>query len=140
MTGDERLSLPDSIVYIDRSDIRDGKFEELKAGIRGLVEFVETREPRLIAYGFYVDEGAGQMTLVAVHPDSASLEFHMDIAGSEFRKLAQLITLRAIEVYGRVSDKALELLRQKAAMLGDSGSVEVHERYAGFVRLLSANT
>jgi hypothetical protein len=140
MTGDETPSLPDPIVYIDRSDIREGKFEELKAGIRGLVEFVETHEPQLIAYGFYVDEEAGQMTVVAVHPDSASLELHMDIAGSEFRKLAQLITLRAIEVYGRLSDKALELLRQKAAILGDSGSVVVHERYAGFVRLLSAKT
>lgn len=138
MTGDERLGLPDSIVYIDRSDIREGKLEELKTGIRGVVEFVETHEPQLIAYGFYLDEEDGQMTVVAVHPDSASLEFHMGIAGSEFRKLAQLITLRAIEVYGRVSDKALELLRQKATVLGDRGRVGVHERYAGFVRFQSA--
>jgi hypothetical protein len=137
MMGDERLRLPDPIVYIDRSDIHKEKAEELKAGVGGLVEFVETHEPRLISYGFYIDEEAGQMTVVAIHPDSASLEFHIEIAGSEFRKLAHLITLRAIEVYGRLSDKARELLRQKAAMLGDGGSVVVRERYAGFARLLT---
>jgi hypothetical protein len=137
MSGDERLSLSDPIVYIDRSDIHEGKAEELKVGIRGLVEFVETHEPQLIAYGFYLDEEASRMSVVAVHPDSASLEFHMEIAGSEFRKLAHLITLRAIEVYGRLSDRARELLREKAAMLGDGGSVVVRERYAGFARLLS---
>lgn len=137
MTGDGPSSLPDPIVYIDRSDVHEGKFEELKAGIRGLVGFVETHEPQLIAYGFYLDEDAGRMTVVAVHPDSTSLEFHMDIAGSEFRKLAQLITLRAIDVYGGVSERVLELLREKAAVLGERGSVVVHERYAGFVRPLS---
>ncbi|HYU56651.1 MAG TPA: hypothetical protein VEO00_01205 [Actinomycetota bacterium] len=140
MPSEERLSQSDTVVYIDRSDVLEGTFEELKAGIRELVGFVETHEPQLIAYGFYVDEQAGQMTVVAVHPDSASLEFHIDVAGSGFSKLADLIKLRAIEVYGRLSDRALELLQQKAAMLGDDGSVVVHERYAGFSRLPSATT
>lgn len=131
-------SVPDPIVYIDRSDIHEGKADELRAGIRGLVDFVEMHEPRLVAYGFYVDEQAGQMIVVAVHPDSASLEFHTEIGGPEFRKLAPLITLRAIDVYGRLSGKALELLHQKAAMLGDPRSVAVHDRFAGFARLSGA--
>jgi len=73
------------------------------------------------------------MTVVAVHPDSASLELHMEVGGPEFRKLGELITLRQIDVYGSVGDKAREMLDQKAKALG-GGGVEVHERYAGFVR------
>jgi hypothetical protein len=128
------------IVYIDHSDIRDGSLEELKAGVRRLVDFIEAREPQLIVYGFYIDEDAMKLTVVAVHPDPASLELHMDIGSAEFRKLAHLLTLTAIECYGRPSDKALEQLRQKAAMLGDGGTIVSVDRSAGFMQLASAKT
>lgn len=73
----------------------------------------------------------GNMTVVAVHPDSASLEYHMGVGGAEFRKFANLIELLRIEVYGRVTDAVRERLNQKARMLG-KGTVTVHEFYAGF--------
>ena len=123
------------IVYIDHSHIREDSIDELKAGVQRLVEFIEAREPQLITYGFYIDEDAARMTVVAVHPDSESLERHMDIGGVEFRKLAPLVTLTAIECYGRPSDRALEQLRDKAAALGDGGAVVSIERFAGFAHL-----
>jgi hypothetical protein len=58
---------------------------------------------------------------VAVHPDSASLELHLEIGRTEFRRLADMVTLRQIEVYGSLSDKAIALLEQKATMLGGKG-------------------
>jgi hypothetical protein len=123
------------IVYIDHSHIREDSIDELKAGVQRLVEFIEAREPQLITYGFYIDEDAARMTVVAVHPDPESLERHMDIGGVEFRKLAPLVTLTAIECYGRPSDRALEQLRDKAAALGDGGAVVSIERFAGFAHL-----
>jgi hypothetical protein len=123
------------IIYIDHCDIRDGRLEELKAGIRHVVDFLDSREPQLMTYGFHIDEEGSRMTVVAVHPDSASLEFHMEIGGPEFRKLADFISLRAIEVYGRPSEKALEQLRQKASALGDGGTVVSTGRYAGFTHV-----
>jgi hypothetical protein len=48
------------------------------------VDFIGAREPQLITYGFYIDEDAAKMTVVAVHPDSAPLELHMDIGTKEF--------------------------------------------------------
>jgi hypothetical protein len=126
------------IVYIDHSDIREGSTEELKAGVQRLVDFIDAREPQLIAYGFYIDEEAAKMTVVAVHPDSASLELHMDIGSAEFRKLAHLLRLTGIECYGRPSKRAVEQLRQKAATLGDGGTVVSIGRFAGFTHLASA--
>jgi hypothetical protein len=125
------------IVYIDRSEILDGKLEELKKGIGELVEFVDAHEPQLISYGFFINEEAMRMTLVAVHPDSTSLEFHMEIAGPEFRKLTEFIDLTTIEVYGRPSDRALKQLREKAEMLGEGRSVVVQEPHASFARFPS---
>jgi len=134
------VSASEPIVYIDHSDIQEGSLDELKAGVQRLVDFIDAREPRLITYGFYIDDGAAEMTVVAVHPDSASLELHLDIGSTEFRKLAHLLTLTAIECYGRPSDRALEQLQRKAAALGDGGAVIYIGRFAGFTHLTSATT
>lgn len=128
------------IVYLDHSDIREGAIEELRAGVRRLVEFIDAREPQLIAYGFYIDEDSRKMTVVAVHPDSASLELHMDIGAEEFRKLGHLLRLTGIECYGRPSERALDQLRQKAAALGDAGTVVSVGRSAGFTHFAPTAT
>ncbi len=140
MAGHGTVSASEPIVYIDHSDIREGSLEELKAGVRRLVDFIDAREPQLVTYGFYIDEDAAKMTVVAVHPDSASLELHLDIGSAEFRKLAHLLTLTAIECYGRPSERALEQLRHKAATLGDGGTVVSIGRFAGFTHLAAVTT
>jgi hypothetical protein len=122
------------IVYVDHSDVQVGRVEELREGIRRLVGVIEELEPQLIAYGFHLAEPVGRLTVTVVHPDSASLEFHLEVGREQFGKLADLLTLRQIEVYGAITARARELLEQKAAMLGGS-SVTVVERFAGFARL-----
>jgi hypothetical protein len=128
------------IVYIDHSEIREGALEELKSGVSRLVEFIEAREPQLIAYSFHIDDAAGTMSVVAVHPDAASLERHLDVGGEEFRKLAHLLRLTGIECYGRPSERALEQLRAKALALGDGGTVVSVGRFAGFTHLEAARS
>jgi hypothetical protein len=121
------------ILYIDVSDICEGKLEELEMGMRHLTQFVEANMPRLISYAFFLDQDRTTMTVVAVHPDSASLEFHLDHGNEEFRKFADLVRLSRIEVYGRVGSGVLDRLHRKARMLGEE-AVVVHEFYAGFAR------
>jgi len=121
------------IVYIDTSAIRTGKLEQLEVGMKSLAAFVELQVPQIISYGFFLNKDRTKMTVAAVHPDSASLEFHLEVGGPEFRKFANLIELLSIEVYGHVSDAVLERLHQKARMLG-GGSVDVHDFFAGFSR------
>lgn len=125
--------MSEPILYIDTSEIRAGKLAELKAAMNELVGFIEANEPRLIAYNVYLDEDGSRMTVVHVHHDSASLEFHMKVAGPAFPKFAQFIRLLTIDVYGKLSDDLLEQMRKKARMLGN-GTVRVHELHAGFAR------
>jgi hypothetical protein len=133
MGGNDDPDRSGLIVYIDRSDVNEDRKQDLKAGIRRLVDVIQSREPQLISYAFHLDDEAAAMTVVAVHPDSASLELHLEIGRTEFRKLGDMITLRRIEVYGSPSDKARAMLQEKATMLGGT-DVTVHERFAGFDR------
>jgi hypothetical protein len=125
--------MPQPIVYVDTSSIREGRHDELEAAMARLAAFVEVNMPRVISYGFFLDAERSRMTVVAVHPDSESLEFHMDTGADEFRKFADMIELLTIDVYGAVSDGVRERLDRKARMLGDA-TVTVHELHSGFVR------
>jgi hypothetical protein len=125
-----------TLVYVDTSDVRDGALEELKGAIQELVGFIDVNEPQLIAYNVYLSDDANQMTVMHVHADSASLEYHLEVGGPAFRRLADLITLTSIRVYGEPSDRALSQLHEKARLLG-RGDVSVHTLQGGFTRCLA---
>ncbi|MEV6104005.1 hypothetical protein AB0M28_04700 [Streptomyces sp. NPDC051940] len=126
--------MAEPIYYVDHSDIREGRIGEVREGMRDLALFVEAREPQLIAYDFYIDESDSTMTVLAVHPDSASMEVHLQLGGPKFREFAALIRMRSIDVYGRPGAGVVAQLREKAEMLG-GGTVTLHTLQAGFNRL-----
>ena len=77
---------PGPVIYIDRSDVHEDRWDDLRAGIPVLVAFVESRQPQMSTYGFYLDEDTNEMTVVAVHPDAASLERHIEIGGARVQE------------------------------------------------------
>ena len=64
--------------------IKPGKQEEARKRIAELVDFVETNEPRMIAFHAYLDQDGKSLSIVQVHPDSASMEFHMQVNAKHF--------------------------------------------------------
>jgi hypothetical protein len=127
--------MSEPIVYLDHSAIRSPDVEGLRQAVTNLTEFVRAREPQLLVYGFAIDEALATLRVVAVHPDSASLATHLAIGGPEFRKVGAFIDLQLIDIFGRPSAAVLKQLEQKAAMLGASARVSVHELTSGFERL-----
>jgi quinol monooxygenase YgiN len=125
--------MTEAIVYVDTSEVREGALEELKTAIKELVAFVDANEPRIIAYSVYLSDDGTQINVVHMHPDSASLEFHMEVAGPMFRQFADLVTLKSIVIFGRPIEKVLRQLQEKAGLLGP-GTVTVRELHAGFTR------
>ena len=128
--------MPQPLVYVDTSDVRDGALEELKGAIRDLAAFVEANEPGLISYSVYFSDDEREMSVVHVHADAASLDYHMNVAGPRFARFADLVALRSIQVYGNPSEWALSQLRDKVRLLG-AGEVVVHAPHAGFNRAVA---
>jgi hypothetical protein len=72
-----------------------------RAFLTELVEFVTSNESRPIFYSVYLTPDGTGMTVLQVHPDSASMEFHMRAGASRFPKFTELVDLSAMEIFGK---------------------------------------
>lgn len=126
--------MSESIVYVDRSRVHDGRLDELRTAMAELVAFVDDNEPEILAYNVYFDEDGEQMTVIHVHADPSTLEYHMEVAGPKFPPIGEFITLESIDVYGHPGEDIVRRLREKASELG-TGKVSIHERHRGVDRL-----
>jgi len=130
--------MPSPFIFVATNRLKPGRLELERARVPGLVEFIEANEPRLIAFNEYANEAAGEVTVVQVHPDAASMEAHMQIV-AERAQAAYSETLDAtvrIQVFGPPTDAILELLRAQA---GSGVEITVNgEHLGGFTRSAAA--
>ena len=94
-----------AFVYVGTAKIKPGKLEEARKNLAELVDFVETNEPRMIAFHLFLDEEGSTLTIVHVHPDSASMEFHLQVAAKHFATAFDFLESTVGEQYfGAMSD------------------------------------
>jgi hypothetical protein len=110
-----------------------GSARRAEGGHKELADFVEAKEPRILAYNVYFSDDGARMTVVHVHPDAASLEYHLEVARPVFRRFVGSVTLSSIHIYGEPSEKVLEQAHEKARLLGQ-GEVVADAFHAGFTR------
>ena len=122
------------VLVVDTSEINEGRLSALKDAMAELVAFVEQNEVRPLLYTVYFDTAGKRVTVVQLHPDSASMELHMKVAASRFGRFADLLTLRTMGIYGTPSERLLDQLRAKVRLLGEA-TLELHDLHAGFARL-----
>ena len=73
-------------IFIATNRLRDGRFDAEQQRVAALSGFIEAHEPRLIAFNEYVNEERSEVTVVQVHPDAASFEFHLGVVGDRTRE------------------------------------------------------
>lgn len=123
-------------MYIDVSEVRKGKLPELKTAIDELIAFINANVPRIIFYHIYLSKDGKYMTVAQMHPDAASLEYHMEIGGPAFAKFKDLLHLNSINLYGKPSEKLLQQLNRKAKMLGNA-TISIHDLQGGLNKFMS---
>jgi quinol monooxygenase YgiN len=121
-------------IHVATYKIKEGKLEDYAKLWRGLVEFVEANEPRLLAFNTYVSEDGIEGTTIQVHPDAESMEFHMKVAGARILEGYPLVeTIENINAYGTPTEGVREMYTQ---MAGPGVSVNIKARHlGGFTRL-----
>ena len=119
-----------ALINVFTYTIKPGKQEEARKRIAELVDFVETNEPRMIAFHAYLDEDGKSLSIVQVHPDSASMEFHMQVNAKHFATAFDWLEESMNGQYlGQISDAlAAELAKW------EESATYVPEHVAGFTR------
>jgi hypothetical protein len=98
-------------VYVGTWTIKPGKFDEAKRWLAEHADFVETNEPRMIAFHVYFDEEGRKASVVQVHPDSASMEFHMQVIAEHLGDAFEYIdTILSEQYYGPMSESLSDTL------------------------------
>jgi quinol monooxygenase YgiN len=118
------------LIVVFTYSIKPDKQEDARKRITELVDFVETNEPRMIAFHAYLNQAGDELSIIQVHPDSASMEFHMHVNAKHFATAFDwLDTLISQHFFGPISEGL-------AAELAKWGEVYTHapEHEGGFTR------
>jgi hypothetical protein len=135
--------MSEPLIFVFNVTIQEGKFDDYSSYVGELIEFIESNEPRLLAFEVYANDEGTQVTHLFIHPDAESEDFHMEVVAEKVKEGERLRTGHqevrsgqyfaglAIDVYGRPSDAVLQQLKQMA----DSGvPVRVNTRHLGGFR------
>ena len=102
-------------IYISTWKIKEGKLGDFKRFTREFVENVRVKEPQLIAFNVFLSEDGTEMTSIQVHPDSASMDFHLQVVNQvlgaemlEWIERADFVEPKHFEIYGTPSAGLLE--------------------------------
>jgi hypothetical protein len=127
--------MSEPFIFIATNRLKEGKLEAERARVPDLVTFIEANEPRLMAFNEYVNEDGTEVAVVQVHPDAASMEFHMEtVQERAARAYAETVDATTnVQVYGTPSPKILEMLKRQA---GSGVPVSIKPYHlGGFTRL-----
>src|SRR5438132_1069149 len=93
-------------VYVGTWTIKEGKFEEARKWLSEHTDFIETNEPRMVAFHMYFDEEGRSCSVVQVHLDSTSMEFHMQLLAQHKQSAMDYIdTIVSEQYFGPMSDE-----------------------------------
>ena len=125
--------MPEPLIFISTSTIKEGKLEGYEAYTREIVELVQANEPRLFAYSTYLSEDRTKATTVQIHPDAESMMFHMQLMRERIESAYEYIDPESVTFCGQLNDQALEMASQIA---GSGVSLSVKPQVlGGFTRL-----
>jgi len=122
-------------IYTGTYKVRDGRFEHARKKLAEHTEFIEANEPRLIAFHVFTDEAAGTVSIVQLHRDPESMEFHMKLAAEHINSALNdyLGEAKSTHVYGGAGAPIVDTIRQY-----DPDTNVVTEHLAGFTRTTAA--
>ncbi len=123
--------MPDPIVFVSHSTVRDGKLEALKEASEEAFAALEADKLGTVFQYGYLDRDKSQVHFVHIFPDADAMDAHMVGAAERVSAAAEFIETTAFEIYGAPSAMVLEAL-------GQNPSVEVTQSpgsLGGYIRL-----
>lgn len=107
--------MSEPLIYISTWRIKEGKLEDYKRFTKEFLEIIKAKEPQLIAFHLFLNEDGTEVTSVQIHPDAASMDFHLQMVEQvlgeemfEWVERTDFVEPKQIEIYGTPSAGLLE--------------------------------
>jgi hypothetical protein len=128
------MAMNEPFIFINTYAIKPGRAADYEKVCRKVVEIADANEPRLLHFGFYINEEGTEGTTVQVHPDADSMAFHMQLVAEHINQAREYLdfSTMSVQVYGKLSDAVLDQMRQLA---GSGVPVTIRTQSSGFNRL-----
>jgi hypothetical protein len=118
--------MPSPFIFIATNRLKPGAYEAERLRVPGLVEFIRAGEPRLLAFDEYINRERTEVTVVQIHPDAASMEFHVGVVRERAAQAySETLYTTQIQVFGNPSEAVVATLRAQA---GAGVPLSVHPR------------
>lgn len=124
-----------AFIFTGTYQVRDGRLEDARKKLAEHAEFIEANEPRLVAFHVFTDEAAQTVSIVQVHRDPESMEFHLKLVAEHIDSALNdyLGETVSTHVYGGAGAPIVDVIRQY-----DPNATVVTEHLAGFTRTTAA--
>jgi len=99
------------VTFVGTYAIPEDVFESWTETIKEMTDFVSANSSRLLSYDTYVNDEHTEATTIYVHPDSQSLEEHLDLAATRIGSGVQMVSVVRIDLYGEPSEAVVGRLR-----------------------------
>jgi hypothetical protein len=108
--------MSEPFIYIGTYTLKEGRLGDFEQMCRGIVEFVEAKEPRVIAFNFYCNEEGNEVSCVQVHPDADSMVNHMKLLQEHMAAAlgadSPIDVVTKDEIYGTPSETVIEMIEE----------------------------
>jgi quinol monooxygenase YgiN len=122
----------DPIVFISRNRIKEGKVADFRKHYRDSVPATKANKPGTLVQLAYESEDATQVDIIRVFPDADALDKQLRGADERSKRTYEFIEPASVEIYGRPSAFALEMMKKVA---GSGIEVTLKPHYiGGFMR------
>ena len=118
-------------IFVTTFKVREGKAGDFEAYAQEVVDFVESKEPRLIAFNLYLNDDGTEGAIVHVHPDGDSMEFHMGVIRDHMQRSGEFIESDiTVQLFGPLADSTLETISR----FSDVPVTAMRREIGGFTR------
>ncbi len=99
------------LIVISKFRVKEGKLEELRQYYKKILGIIEANKTQAIAFHGFLNEEGTELTAIQVHPNTASMEYHMQVVkenyDENFSQFTQMLEGTTIEYYGTPPESAL---------------------------------
>jgi hypothetical protein len=105
--------MSEPLILVSTFRVKEGKLDDLKRYYKKIMEIVESKEPQLIAFHGFLNEDGTEMTSIQVHPDTASMDLHMQVMrdnwDESWSEYSQILEVISADYYGTPPESALKM-------------------------------